>query len=221
MIYQNIKLVIFDMDGLMFDTEKLGLSGWEYAFEKLGLNVPNALLKEKIGLNSKDSKQLMIKEIGDDFDYNKAKEIKRSYVLNYINKNGTPIKEGLLELLSFLDDYGIKKAVATSRSLKYTDIYISKSIIKSSFEVIITGDMVDKGKPNPDIFLKAANILGIEPKKTMVLEDSLNGIKAANQANMLPVLIPDLVLPDKEIKKLIFAQCTSLIEVIDLLKELK
>ncbi|MGR5907996.1 HAD family hydrolase [Bacillus paranthracis] len=142
----QIKLVIFDMDGLMFDTERLGIEGWKYAFEHFGLPIPMSILIKKIGLNSVDSRKLFDEEIKYEFDYKSVKEVKREYVINYIREHGTPIKKGLLELLDFLDENNIKKVVATSRSEKMAGFYLSEAKIQHRFDAIITGDMVSKRK---------------------------------------------------------------------------
>ncbi|KXI68178.1 hypothetical protein AW943_16150 [Bacillus mycoides] len=212
----QIKLVIFDMDGLMFDTERLGIEGWKYAFEHFGLPIPMSILIKKIGLNSVDSRKLFDEEIKYEFDYKSVKEVKREYVINYIREHGTPIKKGLLELLDFLDENNIKKVVATSRSEKMAGFYLSEAKIQHRFDAIITGDMVSKGKPNPDIFIHASKLFNYEPANCIVLEDSLNGINAAVNAKMIPVMIPDLVHPNEEIEKLIYEKNNTLIEVIDL-----
>ncbi|HDR4555899.1 HAD family hydrolase [Bacillus sp. 22475] len=212
----QIKLVIFDMDGLMFDTERLGIEGWKYAFEHFGLPIPMSILIKKIGLNSVDSRKLFDEEIKYEFDYKSVKEVKREYVINYIREHGTPIKKGLLELLDFLDENNIKKVVATSRSEKMAGFYLSEAKIQHRFDAIITGDMVSKGKPNPDIFIHASKLFNYEPENCIVLEDSLNGINAAVNAKMIPVMIPDLVHPNEEIEKLIYEKNNTLIEVIDL-----
>ncbi|WP_377867466.1 HAD family hydrolase [Bacillus sp. R86525] len=212
----QIKLVIFDMDGLMFDTERLGIEGWKYAFEHFGLPIPMSILIKKIGLNSVDSRKLFDEEIKYEFDYKSIKEVKREYVINYIREHGTPIKKGLLELLDFLDENNIKKVVATSRSKKMAGFYLSEAKIQHRFDAIITGDMVSKGKPNPDIFIHARKLFNYEPENCIVLEDSLNGINAAVNAKMIPVMIPDLVHPNEEIEKLIYEKNNTLIEVIDL-----
>lgn len=213
----QIKLVIFDMDGTIFDTERLGIEGWKYAFEHFGLPVPMRTLIKKIGLNSVDSRKLFDEEVKSEFDYKAVKEVKREYVINHIKEYGTPLKQGLIELLDFLDKNNIKKVVATSRSKKMTSFYLAESKIEDRFDEIITGDMLRRGKPNPDIFLYASKMLDIAPENCIVLEDSLNGIMAAVNAKMIPIMIPDLVNPDEEIQKLIYAKYDTLSDVIELL----
>jgi len=161
----------------------------------------------------------MIEELGQSFEYDKAKELKQIYVNSYIEKNGVPVKSGLFELLDYIDEIGLKKCIATSSNLEETRFYISKSGIKTDFDELVTEESVDEGKPSPKIFLKAAELLMIEPVCSLVLEDSPNGIKAAFYAEMLPVLIPDLLLPDKATQALIFAQFSSLFNVIGLLSD--
>jgi len=216
--YNSIQLVIFDMDGLMFDTERLGVEGWKYAFESFNLPIPMSILVKKIGLNSIDSRKLFEEELGSKFDYEKVKEVKREYVIKYISEYGTPKKKGLIELLDYLEKNKIKKAVATSRSKKMANFYLDKSGIKESFDKIITGDMVVKGKPNPDIFLYTSQELMVDPKNSIVLEDSINGIKAANNAKMLSIMIPDLVTDVEEVSTHYYAKCNDLLEVIKVLQ---
>jgi len=214
---ENVELVIFDMDGVMFDTENLGIKGWEYAFDYFNMPIPRNVLLKKIGLNSRDSKKMMIDEIGHDFDYDAVKKQKRKYVQDYITEKGTPLKKGLTELLNCIDSLGIKKAIATSRSKEMTDNYIAHADINNNFDTVITGNMVEKGKPNPDIFLYASQICGTPPSKCVVIEDSLNGIKAAYNAGMKAIMIPDLVKPDSDIKDMIYEECESLNDVLYML----
>ncbi len=129
-----------------------------------------------------------------------------------------PIKDGLLELLSLLDRLKIKKAIATSTHNNYAKMYLEKANVLDFFDTIVTGEMVTRSKPYPDIYLYAAELLKAKPSECMVLEDSIYGIQAAFAAGMKPVMIPDLVLPDQQIEAMLFRKCYSLFDVMHLLQ---
>ena len=195
------KGLIFDMDGTIFDTERLGFKGWQHAFAYFDYDVPIEILKKKIELNSKDSKNLIQQYMGSDFDYTSIKEEKRNFVRNYIDINGTPIKSGIISVLDLLDLLGIKKSIATSRGHTMANYYIDKSNLRDRFDLIVTGDMVNKGKPNPDIFLKTSEILNVSNDKCLVIEDSPNGIEAGKRACMTTIMVPDLIKPNSILMK--------------------
>jgi len=205
--------IIFDLDGLMFDTELLGLDAWLYTGKKMNLNITKGLALKTIGVSWVKTKEMFFIELGE-FDFENARMIWQEYINNYIEKNGVPVKPGLLELLSFLEENKIKRAIATSSLYESVMFYLIKAGIGERFGAIVTGEMVAHGKPAPDIFLRAAELLKVNPRECIVLEDSIYGIKAAHAAKMIPDLIP----PDEQIEPLLHAKLNSLLDVISMLK---
>jgi HAD superfamily hydrolase (TIGR01509 family) len=212
------KAVIFDMDGLMFDTERLGMDAWLYTGRKMKLDITEEIALKTIGISWDVTKQTCFNEFRE-FDFDNARKIWQDYVNHCIEEQGIPIKHGLIELLSFLDKAKIKKAVATGSYFNDAMFYINKAGMSDSFDAIITREMVTHGKPAPDIFIYTAKILNAAPEECIVLEDSINGIKAAYAAKMIPVMIPDLIPSNEEIDALLYAKLNSMAEVISLIKK--
>lgn len=208
-----VRLVIFDMDGLMFDTERIAVDAWRSAGEQLGFPIPPGLVIETIGLNRRDTEATLLRRLGEGFPYDEARRLRICYAEEIVARNGVPLMEGLFELLDMLDGAGVPKAVATSteraRALRLLDL----AGIRSRFDAIVCGDEVERGKPSPDIFLAAAAKLQIDPSGCVVLEDSESGLMAAHRAGMLPVLVPDLKAPSAEALALAFRVFRSLTEV--------
>lgn len=213
------KAVIFDMDGLMFDTERLAVDAWLHAGRELNLPITTELIYSVIGVSWERHKSIWRCELGE-IDFNKANAICHDYMNLWIETNGIPVKPGLIELLSFLDENDIEKAIATGSERSIVDYYLGKACIDGSFPVIVTGESVGRSKPDPGIFLHAAKLLNTDPKDCIVLEDSINGIKAAHAADMTPIMIPDLIQSTEETELLIYAKLDSLTDVVPLLKGL-
>lgn len=216
---KKFEAVIFDMDGLMFDTERLGNQIWKKVAKELHIDAPSDMFLRVIGRTKADGKKIMKETIGKEFDYEKVKDKRMEYYYKYIEEHGTPIKKGLIELLDYLDKNNIKKAIASSSYIDVVSFLLKNANIVDRFNVIITGDEVKNGKPNPEIFIKASSKLKIEPSKCLVLEDSNPGIKSANLAGMESILIPDLLKPTEESRKLVLKECSSLLDVIEILEQ--
>lgn len=215
------ELVIFDMDGLMFDTERVYYEAWEQAAKFYGYEFNWDIYIQLVARNSRTIGMILRKIYGEDFPYEEASQKKRELADQILEKQGITKKAGLMELLDFLEAEGISKAVATSSTREKALAYLSLGGVKERFDHIVCGSDVVESKPNPEIFQVAAQALQKIPEKCMVLEDSKMGIKAAKAAGMYGVLIPDLVKADDEMREDASFIVSSLHEVINLIKSEK
>jgi len=213
-----IKAVIFDMDGLMFDTEALNATAWKVAGKLRGLEMTEELLRSHIGTNLETTKKLMQNHFGAGFDFDAVRSDRIAYSFRHIEENGMPLKPGLRELLVYLDQKEIATAIGTSSGERFVRFYLEHTATNHEFDVIVCGDDVQNGKPEPDIFLTALAGLGVEADECLVLEDSYNGIIAAHRAGIRSVMIPDLLPPTPEVEKLFFCKVDSLTDVIALIE---
>ncbi|MGN0605448.1 MAG: HAD family hydrolase [Oscillospiraceae bacterium] len=213
-----VKGVIFDMDGLMIDTEKLLMRFWIQASVEMGFDMHEEHVLQIRSLAPKYAIEKMHGFFGDEFDYYKVKKRRIELMNEYLKENDIEKKYGLDELLEYLTQNGYKKAVATATDLERTTGYLKKLNIIHYFDEIVTASMVENGKPAPDIYLMAAEKINLNPSECFALEDSPNGILSAYRAGCKPVMIPDLSQPDEDTLKLLYAKADNLLEVINLLK---
>lgn len=213
-----IKAVIFDMDGLMIDSERIGDIYSKKACKLLGYEYTSELLKKEIGMTSTNIKKLFSDYFGKDFNYDKFIKIRDKYMDKYLKENGIPVKPGLYELLNFLKNKGYKTAVATSTQRERAESYLKSIKVTEYFDKIICGDMIEKSKPDPEIYLKAVSELNVKPEECFVLEDSPNGITSAFRAGIKTIMVPDMIKPDAKIKKMLFSCVKTLEDVIEILK---
>lgn len=212
-----IKAIVFDMDGLMFDTERLTVQAWDYAGEKMGIGKMGHMVYKTLGMNIESSRKIFIQEYGNKIVEEDLTDYTREFFNNYFNEYGMPLKTGLIELLSYLKANDYKIAVATSSNKKTALNHFKRANLSEYFDVIVCGDMIKNSKPAPDIYLKASELLGFMPSECLALEDSPNGIRSAFSAGLKPVMIPDLIEPTKEIIKLLYSKLANLNEVINIL----
>lgn len=210
---EKLELVIFDMDGLMFDTEKLSYRIWKETVTEYGFQFTDAFYLSMIGSNLERIKGLCLKEFGEIFPFDEIKEVRYKRTNDLIKKDGLPVKKGLMELLTFLKSESIKTAVATSSSRDRANIFLKETNVTNFFDTIVCGDEITYSKPDPDIFLTVAKKLNCDPKNTIVLEDSDAGINAAYSGGMKPILVPDIKKPSDEILKMTFQHFDSLLDV--------
>ena len=205
-----IKGVVFDMDGLMFDTETLSARFWREAAERLGYNMPADLPPKAIGLDAINTRKVFEVVMGSQFEYFKVRELRLKLEQEYVEEHGVPVKPGLFELLRYLREKGISVAVATSSDRSKLDRNLNSCGAAGYFDATVDGTMVTRGKPEPDIFLKACSLLGLQPEDCLALEDSPAGIRSSTSAGMTVVMIPDLGPPGDEERRLAAAILPSL-----------
>jgi HAD superfamily hydrolase (TIGR01509 family) len=193
------KAAIFDIDGLMLDTEIVSYRGWKQACEEFGYILDDDTYHKVIGLIVPDMKPIFEKAFGPGFPLQDADRKRLKYMYEYFEKYGVTFKPGLQELLDFIDGYGLKKAVATSSSRESAMKKLTIGGLVKKFEAIVTGDDVSRGKPAPDIFLAACEKLKIRPQQCLVFEDSENGVLAAHNADMSVIMVPDVKRPTKQV----------------------
>jgi HAD superfamily hydrolase (TIGR01509 family) len=195
----DISAVIFDMDGLMFDTERIAIEAWQLAGHACNCEIPGSLVIQSFGLNIHDTRMLFEQSLGSSLDFDRIRALRVQYAADIIEQRGVPLKDGLLELLDVLTSHAILKAVATSTERTRAEHLLRKGQVSTRFDVLVCGDEVRQVKPAPDIFLLAASRLQITPRQCIVLEDSESGIRAAENADMRRFMIPDIKPPSKEI----------------------
>lgn len=214
----TIKGVIFDMDGVIIDTEKWYQVYWVKAANDLGYPMkPEHVLKIR-SLPGKFAAPLLKETVCPDFDYCAVRDKRKEYMEKHVKKHGIEVKKGALELLVYLKKNNIKTSVATATDIGRTKKYLKEIDLLTYFDEIVCASMVKNGKPQPDIYLEAAKRLGLSPKSCIALEDSPNGVLSAYRAGCKTVMVPDLTPPDDDTKKLLFAQAESLLQVIDIIK---
>ncbi len=211
--------VLFDLDGLMLDTERMAIAAWTHALTEWGYSPRAVSFGRLIGLTASDTAAVLYEIYGPEFPYPEVFAKRNSFYEDDIETNGIPVKPGLLELLDYLEANQVVKAVASSTPCWFAPRKLAHAGLDQRFNVVICGDMVQRGKPAPDLFLEAARQLNVPPESCIVLEDSEVGILAARAAGMLPVMIPDLKPPAPEVGKLAFRVLHSLKEVIPLMDD--
>lgn len=190
--------VLFDMDGLMFDTERLGRDAWRQVGRELGLTISEQILRQIRGATPQASAEVFRAAFGPDFDYPAARARRLALAEKRIRAGGVPVKPGLTGLLRGLQARGVLCAVASSSPRATVERYLCLTGLTDSYAAVVGAEDITRSKPAPDSFLTAARALNVPPAACLVLEDSANGLRAARAAGMTAVCIPDLALPEPE-----------------------
>lgn len=210
--------VIFDMDGLMFDTEPVWGACWAPVCAKYGIEVPEAMVAGVRGCAGETMHAALRKYLGDDAPVEQIWIDEKDMVHEIIANKGVPKKPGLDDLLQYLHDCGIPMAVASSSTKAAIRANLANGGIEGFFDVLLSGESLGRGKPDPLIFLETAKILGTEPTRTLVLEDSFNGVEASYNGKFITVMVPDLAQPTDKVRAMANAVVKDLGAVIDLLE---
>ena len=213
-------VVIFDMDGLMFDTERVFIEAWDYAGEKIGIGKAGYMVYKTLGMNITASYQLWKSEFGETYNQEELKKYTKEFLKNYYDQNKVPVKKGLYVLLDYLKNAGYRMAVASSSPKWEVESHLKDANIYNYFEVIVCGDMIQNSKPDPEIYLKACALLHVNPQSCYALEDSRNGLLSAYRAGCAPIMIPDLWQPDEETEKILLAKFEDLEAVKEYLQDM-
>lgn len=193
-----IKAVIFDMDGLMIDSERVTYDGYVVECGKLGETMDKEFYKQLLGRPVPSILQLFRDHFGQSFPIEQVIKDVHVYVERVFEEEGVPVKDGLVELLGYLKSHGYRTIVATSSARDRVDRILSLSGLAGYYDSSICGNEVQNGKPHPEIFLKACEKLGVSPCEALVLEDSEMGILAASSADIPVICVPDMKYPEEE-----------------------
>lgn len=210
--------VIFDMDGLMLDSERMARRAWTRALADLGYDLDGNEYLRLVGRTVQDAEHILTGLFGPALPFREVFVRRQAYYDQDIEQNGIPVKPGLLDLLAFLDNHHITRAVGSSTPCVFGRRKLAAAGLADRFSVVVCGDMVARGKPAPDLFLETARQIDYSPERCVVLEDSEAGILAAHEAGALPVMVPDLKQPAAEVEAIAYRVLPTLQAVIPLME---
>lgn len=213
-----IKAVIFDMDGTITDTEWCNVRFWCEASREFGFDMQEEDILYIRSLEAKRSAEYLASKY-EGFDYYQVRELRRKLMREYVDANGVQAKPGVKELLTYLKDNGIKTALATATQYQHAERYMKDLGFFDLFDSIVCTSMVEHGKPAPDVFLYACKCIGEDPGNCIAVEDSPNGVRSAAAAGCITVMVPDLTPADEEMRSLIAAEASSLLELRDMIAD--
>ena len=210
--------VLFDMDGVVLDTEKLYARFWAEAAHALGYPMTYEQALGMRSLNSAAGQAKLESYFGPGVSRAVMRDKRVELMDAYVAEFGVEAKPGIHELLEALKEKGIRVAIATSSPKDRATAYLQSLGLLEKFDCICSGHDVMHGKPEPDIYLHAAACIGIPGENCLAIEDSMAGIESAFRAGCMPVLVPDLDGSDEQMRKMLFAEADSLLELIELTK---
>lgn len=215
----DLHCVIFDADGTLFDTERMAQQVWLAVAREMGAPTIEEHYLELIGRN-RDGIVVLLRQItGPDFPLDDFLATCSQRSRAQLEALGVPVKEGAREILSALRQRDIPVALATSSGGPTTRLKLERTGLTDHFQVVVTGDQVVRGKPDPEIYLTACRKLGVAPARALAVEDSPNGIRSAHRAGMSVAMVPDLLPPTPDIESLCLGRFGSLLALRDYLMQ--
>ena len=214
----NIKAFIFDLDGTLIDTEKIYRIVWPKAVAALGHEFTDDMFLSLRSLGRPYAPARFKEWFGDDFDYDEARRIRKSFFDAYIAEYGIQLKPGALEILDYLHNHNIVTAIATATDITRATEYLKLTGLDGKFDKIISATMVDEGKPSPKVYAYACTQLDLNPNQCVAVEDAPNGIRSAYGAGLNVIMVPDLSKPDVELSSMLTYCADSLFDIINLME---
>lgn len=210
---KKIKAVLFDMDGVIFDTESVYLDAWTKVFNKYGYTLTRDIYISVMGTGRQNVIKTFLDVYGQGLPILEMYKEKDEILAQAIDGGQVPIKTGCKEILNFLKENEYKVALATSAKKERVAKQLKAADFEIVFDAIVCGDEVKNSKPDPEIFLKAAENLSMHPENCLVIEDSAAGVKAAHNAKMTCIHVEDLKKPDEEILRYCYKSFRNLLEI--------
>ncbi|NMC52955.1 MAG: HAD family phosphatase [Chloroflexi bacterium] len=195
---KQLRAAIFDMDGLMVDTERVARMGWKHAFRQFGIDLTDEEYLHFLGISTADVSAMFAERFGERVEFEDVYAVRQQHTNQFYEENGVPLKPGIVELLSFLKSAGVERVVATSSTEEMARFRLQKAGLLEWFSFISSSDRVGRGKPAPDVYLAAIDWCGLETDECVALEDSEAGVRAAHAAGLRVIWVPDLAAPSEE-----------------------
>jgi len=209
---------IFDMDGVIFDSERAVIDCWKIIAPQYGITDIETHCLAATGLNEEATRRIFKEQYGDELPYDEMRAKRRALFIERFDSGLVKVKEGARELLNFLKDNGYKVALASSTSEGTVKRELDKAGLLQYFDFVIGGNNVTHSKPDPEIFLKAMEGLGVKPGGSVVIEDSFNGVRAAHASGAFTIMVPDILEPTDEIRQLTDMIAETLLDVLERIK---
>ncbi len=195
---KSMRGAVFDMDGLMLDTERVSRLAFDYAGEMTGVGKAGYLTVRMLGLSPQASSEILYREYGEAYREEEFRRYADEFRARYFAEHGIPKKPGLLDVLERLSSSGLRLAVASSTKRETVLSQLTDAGAVGFFDAVVCGDMVERYKPEPDIYLRACELLGLSPCECWALDDAPAGVASAHAAGCRVIMIPDLMMPDAE-----------------------
>lgn len=215
----KFKAVLFDMDGIIIDSEQAVIDCWKITADKYGIPDIEVFCKKVLGVNSENTRKVFNKMYEGRFSYDDFKPEMRELFVTRFDAGQVPVKPGARELLTYLKDNGIKTALCSSTSEEAVKREMKSVGLYDFFDVYVCGDQVTRSKPDPEIWLKGLSKLGVEACDAAGIEDSYNGVRSSHAAGLYTFMVPDLIAPDDEMRSLADEILPSLNDVLARIRE--